>query len=344
MGAMMAEADIKVLITVPFPDSLVERLSSVSPRLKIQMDPARNHDELADDLLQEIQILYTARALPEPDRVPELRWIQFHFAGIDHVADHPLVNSEDILVTTLSGAAVSQMAEFAFMGMLALGRKLLPMMRDKAQKRWAENRFDRFTPLELRDSTVGIVGYGSVGREIARLAREFGAEVLAVKRDLMNLEQVGYTEEGTGDPQAELVHRIYPPQAVGSMAEICDFLLVAVPLTSQTRGMIGTKVFKRMKDTSYLVDISRGGVVDHGALVEALQESWIAGAALDVYPVEPLPESSPLWEMPNVILSPHVAGASPRYFERAADMFATNLRRYLSEQRLLNLYDPDKGY
>ncbi len=99
-----------------------------------------------------------------------------------------------------------------------------------------------------------------------------------------------------------------------------------------------------MKPEAFLVDISRGGVVDHGALIDALNKEGLAGAALDVYPVEPLPESSPLWEMPNVILSPHVAGASPRYYEKAADLFATNLRRYLSEQPLLNLYDSERGY
>ena len=340
----MAESDVQVLITVPFPDPLVERLSSVSPRLKIHVHSARDGEELPEDLLQDTEVLYTARALPELDRAPELRWVQFHFAGIDHVDDHPLVQSDRIQVTTLSGAAVSQMTEFVFMGILALGRRLLRMLEDKSEKRWAEDRFERFSPLELRDSTVGIVGYGSVGREVARLARAFGAEVLAVKRDLMSLEQDEYMEEGLGDPKAELVNRIYPPQAVGSMAELCDFLVVCVPLTAETRGMIGAKVFKQMKDPSYLIDISRGGVVDHGALIEALQEGQIAGAALDVYPVEPLPEGSPLWEMPNVILSPHVAGASPRYYERAADLFATNLRRYLSEQRLLNLYDPDRGY
>lgn len=344
MGAMMAEADIDVLITVPFPDPLIERLSSVSPRLRLHVHPARSDDNLPPDLVQEAEVLYTARALPEPDQAPELRWVQFHFAGIDHVRDHPLVLAESVQVTTLSGAAVSQMAEFAMMSILALGRRLLGMLEDKREKRWAEDRFDRFTPLELRDSTVGIVGYGNIGREVARLARAFGAEVLAAKRDLMTLERERYVEEGLGDPQAELVNRIYPPQAVASMAKLCDFLVVSVPLTSETRGMIGSKVFKEMKETSYLVDISRGGVVDHGALIEALQEGWIAGAALDVYPVEPLPEGSPLWEMPNVILSPHVAGASPRYYERAADLFATNLRRYLSEQPLLNLYDPDRGY
>ena len=160
----------------------------------------------------------------------------------------------------------------------------------------------------------------------------------------MNLDQEHYSPEGLGDPQADLVQRIYPPQAVASMAELCDFLVVTVPLTPETRGMIGAKVFQSMKSNAFLIDISRGGVVDHGALIDALNNSNLAGAALDVYPVEPLPESSPLWEMPNVILSPHVAGASPRYYEKAADLFATNLRRYLSEQPLLNLYDPEKGY
>ena len=99
-----------------------------------------------------------------------------------------------------------------------------------------------------------------------------------------------------------------------------------------------------MKDTAYLIDVSRGGVVDQGALVEALREETIAGAALDVYPVEPLPESSPLWELPNVILSPHVAGTSGQYLERAADLFAENLRRYVASEPLLNRYDSKRGY
>ena len=341
---MMAEADVEVLITVPFPGPLVERLKAVSPRLNIRVVHARSAEDLPKDALQDIEILYAARALPEADQVPELRWIQFHFAGIDHVADHPLLRSESIRITTLSGAAVTQMAEFAMMAMLGLGRQLLPMLDDQAKHRWAEDRFEKYSPIELRDSTIGIVGYGSVGREIARLARAFGSEGLAVKRDLMELDQERYSEDGQGDPGAELVNRIYPPEAVASMASLCDFLVITVPLTTETRGMIGAKVFKELKEGAFLVDISRGGVVDHGAMIEALQAGRLAGAALDVYPVEPLPASSPLWDMPNVILSPHVAGASPRYYEKAADMFVTNLRRYLSDQPLLNLYDPNRGY
>lgn len=341
---MMAEADIEVLITVPFPGPLVERLKSVSPRLHIHQVQARATEDLPKDLLQDTEILYSARALPEPDQVPELRWVQFHFAGLDHVADHPLLRSEGVRITTLSGAAVTQMAEFALMAILSLGHQLLPVLEDQAAHQWTDNRFEKYVPVELRDSTVGIVGYGSIGREVARLCRAFGAEVLAVKRDLMQLDQERYAEEGQGDPTAELVNRIYPPEAVASMSGLCDFLVVTVPLTPETRGMIGAKVFKELKEGAFVIDISRGGVVDHGAMIEALQSARLAGAALDVYPVEPLPDSSPLWEMPNVILSPHVAGASPRYYEKAADMFATNLRRYLADQPLLNLYDPDRGY
>jgi phosphoglycerate dehydrogenase-like enzyme len=340
----MAEADIKVLVTLPFPDQLTERLRAVSPRLEIHVVPTRSASELPQDLLQEIEVLYTARLLPEGDQVPELRWIQFHFAGLDHVNDHPLVRSDEILVTTLSGAAVTQMAEFVLMAMLAFGRQLLKMVEDKNAKTWADSPYERFSPTVLHESTVGIVGYGNIGREVARLCRALGADVVAVKRDLMSLDQNRYLDEGLGDPEAELVNRLYPPQATASMAKLCDFVVVTVPLTPETRGMIGAKVLSEMKETSYLIDVSRGGVVDHIALIEALESGGIAGAALDVYPIEPLPTTSPLWAMPNVIVSPHVAGTSPYYYENAADLFAANLRRFLTDQPLLNLYDPERGY
>ncbi len=217
-------------------------------------------------------------------------------------------------------------------------------MDDKRLKRWAEDRFSRFQPTELRGSTVGIIGYGSVGREVARVCRSLGAQVLASKRDLMTLEDEGYLIEGLGDPRADLVERLYPPQAIGSMVALCDFVVVSAPLTAETRGLVGESVLEKMKSSAFLIDVSRGGLVDHGALVGALQEGRIAGAALDVFPVEPVPESSPLWGMPNVILSPHVAGASAHYFERATELFVANLNRYLAGRPLLNRYWPDRGY
>jgi len=335
--------EILVLITLSYPELLVERLRALSPRLQVRVHPARSAQDLPDDLLQDVEVLYTHHALPEPASVPNLRWVQFHFAGVDAIVDHPLLHT-DVQVTTLSGASAPQLAEYALMGILALGRRVPRMVADKAAKRWAEDRFERFRPRELRGATVGIVGYGSTGREVARLCRAFGATVLATKRDLRSLDDQGYQLKDLGDPNADLAERLYPPQAVASMASLCDFLVIAVPLTAETRGMIDRQVLAALRPTAFLVDLSRGGVVDHGALVEALSEKKLAGAVLDVYPEEPLRESSPLWEMTNVLLSPHIAGASGDYFERATELFAENLRRYLSDQPLLNLYDPQRGY
>lgn len=340
----MSDARVPVLITIDFREALLERIRAVSPRLELHVHPTRSPADIPQDVLGDAEILYTARMLPDVEDVPELRWIQFHFAGIDHAVEHPLLRDERIRVTTLSGAAAPQMAEFALMCMLALDRNLLMMVDDKNHRRWADDRFKRFDPGLLRGATVGIVGYGSIGREIGRICSQLGAHVLAVKHNLMRLDKVMYLRDGIGDPDAELVDRLYPPQALGSMVAGCDFVVVSLPLTNETRGMIDAAILTKMKSTAYLIDISRGGVVDHGSLIEALQGEQIAGAALDVYPVEPLPESSPLWTMPNVLLSPHVAGSSPRYQEDAVDLFVQNLRRYLSEQSLLNMYVPERGY
>jgi phosphoglycerate dehydrogenase-like enzyme len=340
---MTSMSDTHVLITLPFPEPLIERLAAVSQQLKIHVHPVRSAEELPEELLPEIEILYTLSALPEPEEAPKLRWVQFHLTGVDHVVEHNLMHSE-VMVTTLSGASVPQVAEFALMCILAQSRRLPIMLKDRAGVRWSADRFKSYRSIELRGSTVGVVGYGSIGREVARLCRAFGATVLATKRDLKHLKDEGYTLEGLGDPEAELPDRLYPPQAVGSMISDCDFIVVTVPLTPETRGMIDAQVFEEMKPTAYLVDVSSGGVVDHGALVEALNEKRLAGAALDVYPVEPLPESSPLWSMPNVILSPHVAGASDQYYERAVDLFVDNLHRYRVGRPLLNLYEPDRKY
>lgn len=336
-------AETTLLITVDFPEKVLDRIRAVSPDLNVVVQPTGDAEELEEDLLSEVEILYTMSAVPEPEVVPNLRWLQFHLAGIDHVTDKSLVRSE-VAVTTLSGAAAPQMAEFALMSILSLGHHLPEKMQAKTEKLWPEDRFARYRPIELNGSTVGIVGYGSVGREIARLCHHFGAKILAMKSDAKQVLDRGYARDGLGDPSADLPDRIYPPQAMGSMAAECDFLVTTVPLTPDTRGMISEDVLDKMKASAFLVDISRGGVVDHGALVEALNSDSLAGAALDVYPIEPLPESSPLWEMPNVILSPHVAGSSTHYHERAGDLFIQNLRRYLEKEPLLNRYDSELGY
>lgn len=128
------------------------------------------------------------------------------------------------------------------------------------------------------------------------------------------------------------------------MAKECDFLIVTVPLTEQTENSIGEEVLSAMKPGAFLIDVSRGGVVDLQALVQAIKEQKLAGAALDVFVTEPLPADSPLWKLPNVIISPHVAGISPHYDDRAVELFAENLGRYLAGQPLFNLYSAERGY
>jgi phosphoglycerate dehydrogenase-like enzyme len=340
---MMAMDEINVLITLPFPEELLERLKALSSRIQVSSHPVREVEEIPQELLGDIEVLYTSRVIPELEDMPNLRWVQLHTAGVNQIAEHPVLRS-DVQVTTMSGVSAPTMAEFALMAILCLGRRVLVMMQDKEEKIWAEDRIERFMPIELRGSTVGIVGYGSVGREVARLCHSFGANIVATKRDLKILEDEGYILEGLGDPKAEIVERLYPPQAIASMASLCDFLVITAPLTKETRGIVGEKVLGMMKPRSFLIDISNGGVVDHGALVEALNGERIAGAALDVYPVEPIPESSPLWDMPNVLISPHVAGSSLQYYELAIDCFVDNMKRYLSEQPLLNLFKAERGY
>lgn len=160
----------------------------------------------------------------------------------------------------------------------------------------------------------------------------------------MHPEDQDYSPEGMGDPRGEYVHRLYPAQALKSMVRECDFVVVATPLTDSTHGLVGEEVFEAFKPGAFLVDASRGGVVDHTALVKVLRENHLGGAALDVFPQEPLPPESPLWKMRNVLLTPHIAGVSAHYDERAVALFAENLNRYLSGASLLNQVDLKRGY
>ncbi len=340
----MSSSTVEVLLTLPFAEPLVEQLKAVSPRLRITVHPASRPEEIPAEIWGRTEVLYTDRVLPQPALVPNLRWIQFHFAGIDFAVDAPLLHRPDLLVTTLSGAAAGNMAEFALTMMLALGHRLPEMSVLQARSEWPSNRGERLRALELRGSTVGIIGYGSIGRELARMVVALGGTVLAAKRDVMHPQDTGYMPEGMGDPNGDLFTRLYPIQALCSMIKECDFVVITVPLSPETRGLIGAEQLTAMKPGAYLVNVSRGAVVDQNALTTALQEKRIAGAALDVFVDEPLPASSPLWRLPNLIISPHISGFSQRYNERATVMFAENLSQYLSGGPLYNRFDFEKGY
>jgi phosphoglycerate dehydrogenase-like enzyme len=335
---------IDILITLPLPETLVAQITDLSPRLRARMVKASRSDEIPSELWATTEVLYTARVLPAPEQAPNLNWIQFHYAGIDHVIDAPVLRKPGLAATTMSGASASQVGEYVLMMLLALGHKLPELAEHQRKAQWPKDRWERFSPLELRGSTVGIVGYGSIGRQAARLLFNFGARVLATKRNAMRPTDGGYAPDGLGDPQGDFVYRLYPTEATRSMVKECDFVVVTTPLTPRTRGLVSAEILEAMKPSAYLVDISRGGVVDHAALISALREHKIAGAALDVFPEEPLPDNSPLWKMSNVIITPHISGITTHYDARAIALFIENLKRHLAGQPLLNLIDLNEGY
>ena len=337
------EEKIFILVTEPLPAEVLERLQMISPRLEFHVHPALKAEDAPPALMARAEALYTLRVVPMPEQAPNLKWIQFHMAGLDRLPLGPLLE-RGVQCTTLSGAAAPQMAEYVVMMLLALGHRLPALVRSQSAHEWPREKWELFRPRELRGSTVGVAGYGSVGREVARLCNAFGARVLAVKHDVMNPGDRGYILEGLGDPEGRIPARIYPPQSLHRMLAECDFVVVSVPLTEGTRGWFGAEAVAAMREDACLVDTSRGGIVDEEAVRKALREGKLAGAAFDVFAEEPLPPDSDLWNTPGLLLSPHIAGNSAQYDLRAADLFAENLRRYMANRPLLNRFDLREGY
>jgi phosphoglycerate dehydrogenase-like enzyme len=340
---MMSEKR-QLLLTVQFTLEQLEELQSIAPGFNIVSHPLAHGQDLPEELWANVEVLYTFRSLPLPEQAPMLRWIQFHLAGVEEHLDHPSLHQVKVQASTLSGANAPQVAEHALALMLALGHHLPEMVADQGRNQWPTQRTERYVPKELINSTVGIIGYGSIGQQLARMLQSFGVTILASKRDLLQPESADYQVDGQGDPQALLPRRLYPGKALRSLLKECDYVVVTVPLTSETRGMLGAAQLSALKPSAILIDVSRGGVVDQDALIRALEKGQFAAAGLDVFAEEPLPADSPLWHMPNVLISPHVAGLSPHYVERAFTLFKENLRRYIAGEDLLNKIDLERGY
>jgi phosphoglycerate dehydrogenase-like enzyme len=221
------------------------------------------------------------------------------------------------------------------------------MVEWQARGTWPpdEQRWPLFVPTEIRGATLGIIGYGSIGRELARIAKTaFGMSVVACKRDPSLRRDTGYCPPGTGDPEGLLPEAWLSPHELPALLARSDVVVMCAPATPETAAMIGAAGLAAMKPTAYFINVGRGATVDEAALAQALAERRIAGAAVDVFAQEPPPPGHPLFGLDGVIVSPHVSGFIPSYDDRCADLFADNLRRYLAGAPLLNLVDRAKGY
>jgi phosphoglycerate dehydrogenase-like enzyme len=338
----MAETEpIVVTLAMDFSDEIVAELRELSPRLQIE----RHFPDVAHDVMARTEVLYTTGYFPEPEQAPKLRWIQLHTAGVNHAINHSIVQAEDIVVTSTSGIHAGNMAQYCLMNMLMFNYNMRLAFDLQSRAEWPAEPHAVFAPIDMDSQTVGIVGYGSIGRELARICSAIGMTVLATKRDISSTEESNaFSLPGLGDPSGDIPDRIYPAATVASMAKDCDYLVITVPVTAATGHLINDDVFDAMKTTAVLISISRGAVVDEKALITALSSGKIAGAALDVFEAEPLPSTSPLWNLDNVIITPHISGFTRDYHDKAARVFRENLRRYLENRPLLNQLDRSRGY
>lgn len=316
------------------------RLRAAAPGLVISQ-PATHEGEEALAHLREAEVVLCSGARFDLAQAPELAWVQVASAGVNHLPVEAL-QQRRILLTTASGIHAVPIGEHVLAMMLGWVRRMPLAQRWQAQRLWRQDQ-PEYRASELRGATAGIVGYGSIGRHVARLASAFGMRVLAYKRQ-PGREDMGWVEPGSGDPAGEIPERFYGPGELAAMLPLCDHVVIAVPLTPETRHLIGARELAAMKPGAFLINIARGPVVDEPALIRALEEGKIAGAGLDVFEAEPLPADNPLYRLDNVILTPHVAGTSSRYNERLAQLFADNLSRYTQGQPLLNQVDLEKGY
>jgi len=333
---------IKVFSALRLSDEHLQRLRDVSPALEVSQVTCRTPGEMLPYLV-EPEVLYTYRVDFLPEQAPNLKWIQLSSAGVDHLLGTPIMQS-DIILTTSSGIHAVPIAEYVFGSMLAFARKFPLALSFQQRAEWPKDRWTHLLGKELRGSTIGIIGYGSIGREVGRLAKAFGMTVLASKRSPNKKRDAGYILPAAGDPEMRLVDRVFGPDEIEEMVAQSDYVVVALPLTPETEGIVSENVLRAMRPPAYFVNISRGEIVDEAALIRALKEGWIAGAGLDVFTEEPLPDDSPFYSLDNVILTPHISAATAVYNDRATDLFAENLRRYLAGKPLLNQVDKQRGY
>ena len=344
---MPQSSTVNVLIASYLDPEHVERLRAVDPRLDVVYRPEllrppryaadhvggafeRTPEQEAEwrRLLAAAEILFdfdhTHRA-DLPDLAPNARWIQATSAGIGQFVHTQRYDERmpDTVFTTASGVHAIPLAEFVVMALLMHNKGAPRMFRDQERKHW-----ERYAGTDLRGRTLGIIGAGKIGAEVARLCRAFGLRVVGTKRRTAGV-----------DPATLGLDELYAQADLQTMLPGCDYLVMIAPHTPETERMLGAAELALLPRGAFLINIGRGATIDEPALIAALQSGQLGGAALDVFAEEPLPPHSPLWEMPNVLVSPHSASTSDRENSRIVDLFCDNLRRYLDDQPLRNVLD-----
>jgi D-2-hydroxyacid dehydrogenase (NADP+) len=333
----MTPDKVNVVVTTPLEEANIQRIRSVGNRIQVDSLSSLilaerkgdfSNQKRLDELFSRADVVYGwIHHFPKNllARAPGLKWIQTMSAGVDRLPEEFLKSS--VRIVNASGLHGTPMAEVVLEMMLMFAKDAPSCFRMKEKK-----EFKRYTPKVLKGQTVGILGLGVIGKEIARLCKAFGMRVLGIHRS---------AKPGETITDVDLVHS---RERLPELLAQSDFVVIAMPLTRETKGMIGEKELKSMKPASYLINVARGAIADEAALIRALEEKWIAGAGLDVFVAEPLPPDSRFFDLPNLIYSPHISGEMPDYDLRATEVFCENLKRYLDGKPFLHEVDKGKGY
>ena len=314
-------ANTKVLIGSRQSSEIEAMLSDVPPGVEVRFLP---HGESLRDHIADVDILYGRLGEDEMEAAAALRWVHQPHAGVEGFM-YPAFKASDVLLTNCRGLYGTQIAEHAFALLLSITRRIPDQLEFMKTKHW-----ERVPCIELAGMTMGILGLGGIGRAIAARAQVFEFNVIG-----MDVESID---------KPDTVSELYRLDGLMEFLAKSNVLMVCCPSTPETHKLLSDAQFTQMPDASYVVNVSRGKVIDETALVAALQSGKLAGAGLDVTYTEPCPPDNPLWEQQNVILTSHSAGASQHIRRRAMQLFIDNLHRYVKGEPLINVVDKQKGY
>ena len=320
---------MKVLLLADFGSTYYQALRDEHPNLNLV--EAFSESEIESEI-ETAEVVFGYLTSAQFAAARKIKWIQTLDAGMESLFNSiPSIADTDIVVTNARGAGAPMIGEHAISLMLAMARQLPRFWADKAARRWDQEGALNVVEY-LGNKTCGIVGFGKSGKEIGWRAKALGMNVIAVDDQPVN-----------GEP---IIDKVWSRSRINTLLEMSDYVVVTVPFTTRNENMIGASELARMKSSARIVVTSRGRIVDHNALVAALKSGTIAGAGLDTTVEEPLPSDNELWDLPNVILSPHIAGNSEKIMleERTLNLFAENLKRYVSGETLINVVDKHLEY
>ncbi|KAF1812144.1 2-hydroxyacid dehydrogenase [Eremomyces bilateralis CBS 781.70] len=351
------------VLPLPAPPNLEQQMKEKHPEMDFEYIfhrfDTRNalacvKDIVPPEKFQSATVLVTLTMLPDPADCPNLELIHVFSAGTNHIANHPIFTNTKIPICTATGVHGPQIAEWVLMTLLAHNH-LLPRMYEFQKKHlWERERTMEFHRVrDLVGQRIGVLGYGSIGRQIARVSKAMGMDVIAYtatpKKTPEARQDSGYIVPGTGDPDGSIPSAWFGGLDKDSLHNFLeqdiDVLVLSLPLTAKTRHLLGEAEFEILaKKQAFLVNISRGEIIDQPDLIRALEKGSLRGAALDVTDPEPLPKDDPLWDAPNILIAPHISGVGSAYSERAFQILDINLTRRAKGEKLINVVQRERGY